>query len=124
MRATPPAESHFNRLQNGSKANSMDAFDQQGLLEGLLQDLPARREVGEDLLVWLELREQNQLGSAEDALPSSEDMAEIVDGAVNSHQQAAEVKWPSCLFKIAFLLSSGSKDSKRWVQAVKPFCSI
>ena len=76
----------------------MEAFDQQGgLLEGLLQDLPARGEVGEDLVLWLELREQNQLGSSDDALPSSEDMAEIVDGAVNSHQQAAEVRqfWTS-----------------------------
>lgn len=70
----------------------MDAFNDQGLLEGLLQELPAQREAGEDLVLWLELREQNQLGSAEDGLPSSEDMAEIVDGAVNSHQQAAEVR--------------------------------
>lgn len=63
----------------------------QDLLEGLLQDRPARREAGEDLLGWLEMREQNQLGSAEENLPSSEEMVDIVDGMVNSHQQAAEV---------------------------------
>lgn len=61
-------------------------------LQGLLQDQPARREAGEDLMVWLELREQHQLGPAEDGMPSSEDMLDIVDGAVNSHQQAAEVE--------------------------------
>lgn len=66
-------------------------YESQGLLEGLLQDQPARREAGEDLMLWLELREQNQLGSSEEALPTSEEMVEIVDGMVNSHQQAAEV---------------------------------
>ena len=78
--------------QREPRANGTEIPENQGLLEGLLQDRPARSETGEDLMLWLELREQNQLGSGEEPLPSSEDMVDIVDGAVNSHQQAAEVR--------------------------------
>jgi len=53
---------------------------------------PGQREAGENLLVWLDLKEQNQVGGSappeQGGLPPSED---ILDGGVNKHQEAAEV---------------------------------
>ena len=76
----------------GGKPNFGPGYDQQGLLDGLLQQNgPASRDSGEDLMVWLEMREQNQMGSGEEPLPSSEEMVDMVNGGGNTHQEAAEV---------------------------------
>jgi hypothetical protein len=78
-----------------SRANSLVGGQQQpgGLLDSMLHaDGPGQREVGENLLVWLELTAHTPgggPGGPEQGLPPSED---IVDGTVNKHQEAAEVE--------------------------------
>lgn len=79
-------------VRNGRGTPPGPLYEQDGLLDGLLrQSGPAHPERGEDLMVWLEMREQNQMGSREEPLPSSEDMMDYEDGAGNAHQEAAEV---------------------------------